>query len=78
MHGKGHAGGDLSDGCPPLTGPRGSPVACQSPLGKREEEMESVVDMYHAVLAPPLAVTPAVLGRLLSPPVSFILSWQIQ
>lgn len=37
-HGKGHAGGELSDGCPPLTGPRGSCVACQSPWGKKEEE----------------------------------------
>lgn len=74
---KGHAGGDLSDGCPPLAGPRGFPVACQSPSGKREEEMESDVDMYHAVLAPPLAVMPAVLGRPLSPHVSFMLSWHI-
>lgn len=74
---KGHAGGALSDGCPPHTGPRGSPVACQSPSGKREEEMESEVDMYHAVLAPPLAVMPAVLGRPLSPHVSFIPSWHI-
>lgn len=37
-HGKGHAGGELSDGCPPLTGPRGSRAACQSPWGKGEEE----------------------------------------
>lgn len=37
-HGKGHAGGELSDGCLPLTGPRGSCVAWESPRGKREEE----------------------------------------
>lgn len=57
--------------CPPLTGPKGSRAACHSPWGN-EEEGGFEVDMCHAVLAPPLAATPAILGRLLPLRVSLI------
>lgn len=56
---------------------KGFPCCLSEPMGKEGGEEGSEVDVYHAVLAPPLAAVPAVLGRLLPHRVSFILPWHV-
>lgn len=64
-HGKGHAGGELSA--------KGLSCRLSKPVAKQGEERVSGDDVCHAVLAPPLAAVPAVLGRQLPPLISLLL-----
>lgn len=60
----------------PILGQR-APVPSDRACGERGRKRGSKVDVCHAVLAPPLAAAPAVLGRLLPPRVSFLLPWHV-
>lgn len=56
---------------------QGVPVPPVGARGERVRRRGGEVDVCHAVLAPPLAAVPAVLGGLLPPRVSFALPWHV-
>lgn len=75
-HGKGHSGGESSEGCTPLTGLDRLPVQPAGLHRVRERKRGGPrVNVCHAVSSPPLTAVPAVPGGRLPAHISCPLRW---